>query len=113
MVDQVGLVWYMIAIAPLVRSGEHLASTEGEYSHGVWLWDAAEQEGAPFPAGDLYICSLYWASPLAYNTPSTAGCNPTHPRLQPYAAEAATFTHPRLQPYVPEAANFTHPRLQP
>ena len=57
----VGLMWYTIAIAPLVQGGEQLASKDGEYSNSVWLWEAAEEEGAPFPAGDLYICSLYWA----------------------------------------------------
>ena len=58
---KVGLMWYTIGIAPLVQGGEPLASTNGEYSNSVWLWEAAEEEGAPFPAGDLYICSLYWA----------------------------------------------------
>ena len=56
-----GLTWYVIAIAPLVNEGEPLASKHGQYSNSVWLWEAAEEEGAPFPAGELYICSLYWA----------------------------------------------------
>ena len=54
-----GLTWYAIAVAPLVDEGEPLASKDGQYSNSVWLWEAAEEEGAPFPAGELYICSLY------------------------------------------------------
>ena len=56
-----GLTWYAIAVAPLVDEGEPLASKDGQYSNSVWLWEAAEEEGAPFPSGELYICSLYWA----------------------------------------------------